>query len=268
MTPPGPRISLAPTNEATAASGLERLFYNAQMRNRGSQRPANVAYYLRNREREIERVRTRQASTLAFLRDLRNAPCADCGVSFLPYQMDFDHRDPSLKSFQLTAGRAMLKSHAALINEARKCDIVCANCHRLRTREWHQKRVPAIAGNSRHLERKRNVWRVQAELLDSLRDVPCADCERRFPPCAMDFDHRDAEAKKYTVTRMIGRAGTARILAEVAKCDIVCTNCHRARTYDRRMAGRDAGVAQLVERQPSKLDVAGSNPVSRSNSSR
>ncbi len=218
MTPPGPRISLAPTNEATAASGLERLFYNAQMRNRGSQRPANVAYYSRNREREIERVRTRQASTLAFLRDLRNAPCA--------------------------------------------------NCHRLRTREWHQKRVPAIAGNSRHLERKRNVWRVQAELLDSLRDVPCADCERRFPPCAMDFDHRDAEAKKYTVTRMIGRAGTARILAEVAKCDIVCTNCHRARTYDRRMAGRDAGVAQLVERQPSKLDVAGSNPVSRSNSSR
>ena len=26
----------------------------------------------------------------------------------------------------------------------------------------------------------------------------------------------------------------------------------------------DAGIAQLVERQPSKLDVAGSNPVSRS----
>ena len=29
-------------------------------------------------------------------------------------------------------------------------------------------------------------------------------------------------------------------------------------------AGSDAGVAQLVELQPSKLDVAGSNPVARS----
>jgi hypothetical protein len=33
---------------------------------------------------------------------------------------------------------------------------------------------------------------------------------------------------------MIGRAGTARILAEVRKCDIVCANCHRARTFRRR----------------------------------
>jgi hypothetical protein len=33
---------------------------------------------------------------------------------------------------------------------------------------------------------------------------------------------------------MIGRAGTARILEEVAKCDIVCANCHRRRTFDRR----------------------------------
>jgi hypothetical protein len=52
----------------------------------------------------------------------------------------------------------------------------------------------------------------------------------------MDFDHRDPTAKAYAVARMIGRAGTARILEEVAKCDIVCTNCHRVRTYDRRMA--------------------------------
>src|SRR5262245_53550493 len=36
------------------------------------------------------------------------------------------------------------------------------------------------------------------------------------------------------------------------------------RTDPRRYASRDAGVAQLVERQPSKLDVAGSSPVARS----
>jgi hypothetical protein len=36
------------------------------------------------------------------------------------------------------------------------------------------------------------------------------------------------------VTRMIGRAGTQRILEEVAKCDTVCANCHRLRTFLRR----------------------------------
>jgi hypothetical protein len=33
---------------------------------------------------------------------------------------------------------------------------------------------------------------------------------------------------------MIGRAGTRRILDEVAKCDIVCANCHRSRTHRQR----------------------------------
>jgi hypothetical protein len=133
----------------------------------------------------------------------------------------------------------MLKSRAALLVEVRKCDIVCANCHRMRTWARHSSR-PALTGRSRHLERKRATWRAQARLLDELRDVPCADCGRCYRPCAMDFDHRDPTSKEYTVTRMIGRAGTARILAEVAKCDIVCANCHRVRTLDRRTAGHQA----------------------------
>jgi hypothetical protein len=35
---------------------------------------------------------------------------------------------------------------------------------------------------------------------------------------------------------MLGHAGLERILAEVTKCDIVCVNCHRERTFRRRMA--------------------------------
>lgn len=52
----------------------------------------------------------------------------------------------------------------------------------------------------------------------------------------MDFDHRVGEVKRLAVSRMIGRAGTAAIMAEVAKCDTVCVNCHRERTFSRREA--------------------------------
>jgi hypothetical protein len=202
---------------------------------RPSQRPYNVEYYRRNRDIELQRVRVRQAGMVEFLRDLRRIPYADCGGTFRPYQMDFDHRDPSTKTFNLMTGRAMLMASKRVLAEVAKCDVVCANCHRIRSREQHRIRTAArVRGVSKRLEEKRTLWRRQAAMLDQLRDVPCADCGNRFPPCSMDFDHRDPAQKRSTVPSLIGRAGDAAILAEAAKCDIVCANCHRVRTHERR----------------------------------
>lgn len=204
------------------------------MRPRPSQRPYNVEYYRRNRDLELQRVRVRQAGMVELLRDLRREPCADCGGQFKPHQMDFDHRDPSTKSFNVMTGRAMLMSTKRILEEVAKCDIVCANCHQMRTQAIRAWQPIRHLGTSRYLARARQRWRSQAALLTRLRDVPCMDCGGRFPSCAMQFDHRDPTSKRQAVTRMIGRAGTPRILDEVAKCDIVCVNCHRARTFDRR----------------------------------
>jgi hypothetical protein len=207
------------------------------MRTRSSQRPYNVEYYRRNRDLEIARVRLRQDGTTHFLRDLRRVPCTDCGGQFKPYQMDFDHRDPTTKAFKLTAGRAMLMSTKRLLAEVDKCDIVCANCHRVRTRDAERQRPrPSPSRYPTQVVRQER-WREQAELLNGLRDAPCADCGRRFPPCAMDFDHRDPSSKRSAVTRMVGRTANQVILAEAAKCDIVCANCHRTRTTMSRARG-------------------------------
>jgi hypothetical protein len=180
--------------------------------------------------------------------------------------MDFDHRDPAIKSFSLLADKALLKNRCVLFAEVAKCDVVCANCHAERTwRQWatHDWGWPR-GGKSDRIEDRRERARAQAELLDQLRDTPCDDCGGRFAPYVMQFDHRDPTTKTHLVSQMIGHASTARILAEVAKCDIVCANCHRQRSYVQRTMAATAGVAQLVEREFSKLDVAGSSPVSRS----
>ena len=214
------------------------------------QRLYNIAYYAEHRDEEIERVRVRQAATLEFLRDIRRRPCADCGQTFPPWVMDFDHRDPKMKSFSLAAGHALLKPRDALLAEITKCDIVCANCHAIRTYNWIKSEdvfASRPRGTSRHLARRTAYRETHAKLLADLRAVPCLDCGGTFPFFVMQFDHRDSSEKRYVVSMMVGRTGKDRILAEVAKCDIVCANCHRERTYQRRRASRidgNAGVAQ------------------------
>src|SRR5688572_4335931 len=103
------------------------------MPKRREQRQYNVRYYAAHRDAELDRVKRRQAATISWLRDVRRRPCEDCGQSFPPYVMDFDHRDPQKKLFAVTTGSAHLMSREKLITEIEKCDIVCANCHALRT---------------------------------------------------------------------------------------------------------------------------------------
>ena len=114
------------------------------------------------------------------------------------------------------------------------------------------------------LAKWRRATQEDVAFLRSLRNVPCADCGGVFPPYVMDFDHRDPTQKSFEITRVAGRVNRQKLLEEIAKCDIVCSNCHRVRTYKQQIARQNAGVAQLEERKFSKLDVAGSSPVSRS----
>ena len=68
-----------------------------------------------------------------------------------------------------------------------------------------------------------------------LKDKPCADCRKKYPPYVMDFDHREGEEKSFLISKYAGRVSRKRLLAEAAKCDVVCANCHRERTHQRKL---------------------------------
>lgn len=57
--------------------------------------------------------------------------CLDCGYREHAVALDFDHRPGSDKSFNLN--QAGTKSLALLETEMAKCDVRCANCHRVIT---------------------------------------------------------------------------------------------------------------------------------------
>ncbi len=68
-------------------------------------------------------------------------PCMDCDGVFEWCSMDFDHRPEENKEFQIgrmSGYTTTPESIAKVENEITKCDIVCSNCHRVRTRDRHE----------------------------------------------------------------------------------------------------------------------------------
>lgn len=70
------------------------------------------------------------------------------------------------------------------------------------------------------------------------KNKPCLDCGVKYPYYVMQFDHlRD---KKYHISELVNANNVKKLELELAKCEVVCANCHAERTHQR-------GVAQLVE---------------------
>lgn len=60
------------------------------------------------------------------------APCTDCGLSYPHFVMDYDHvRGKKTGLISMAASRHW--NFKRLDEELAKCDLVCANCHRIRT---------------------------------------------------------------------------------------------------------------------------------------
>lgn len=109
---------------------------------------------------------------------------------------------------------------------------LCKKCKSLYNKDWYgrnkKKHLVDVVRNNR---KYRKLIRAA---VDKLKERPCSDCGRRFPPCAMDFDHRHPGAKWMEVAHLATRSTSlAPVLREIKKCDLVCAVCHRIRTWNR-----------------------------------
>src|SRR2546423_13858300 len=112
------------------------------------------------------------------------------------------------------------------------------------------------AAKRRYYERNRGLYRDRNRrkrarlraIARELKSRPCADCGQTFPFYVMDFDHREGEEKTAQVAMLVNAMNLQRLLAEIEKCDLVCANCHRIRTYKReqRFFRDDVKVAASV----------------------
>jgi hypothetical protein len=86
---------------------------------------------------------------------------------------------------------------------------------------------------------KLSIAKQKAYLAQYLRDLktktPCVDCGINYPYYVMDFDHVRGQ-KHANVMELVSTLSKKKIDEEIAKCEIVCSNCHRIRTHMRKMA--------------------------------
>lgn len=102
----------------------------------------------------------------------------------------------------------------------------CKTCEKKRLRE----KVGQATKNS---QRRARVNKTQ-EIVNELKNISCADCKIFYPPYVMDFDHVKG-VKILSVAKMISQCYALEdIMAEIAKCEVVCSNCHRIRTHMRK----------------------------------
>ncbi len=73
------------------------------------------------------------------------------------------------------------------------------------------------------------------KLVEEAKNQPCVDCGVQYEWFQMQFDHLDAEKKLDTISRIANRNSKQKLLDEIAKCEVLCANCHAARTYKRRI---------------------------------
>lgn len=109
---------------------------------RDCRRAQDRARYQRSTDWELRRAnqKVKYERAKAIVLEIKKNPCTDCGGIFPPYVMHFDHRDPSQKRFAVSTltGSGHIRS---LLAEIEKCDLVCANCHAIRTHRQREAKI-------------------------------------------------------------------------------------------------------------------------------
>lgn len=193
--------------------------YKACKRNRSKES------YINNIETYRKRAPRRRCASRKLIREIKSRPCEICGHKYHYSQMDFDHVNQDDK--RLPISKMSLMGQESIEKEVRKCRVVCVNCHRDETQK--QPNCATVKNP------KKKSLTAAKNLLILLKDGKiCMDCENPHPYWRLDYDHDPKKGKTLTISAMKNGGYTEKaIMEEIKKCDLVCANCHRMRTWNR-----------------------------------
>lgn len=108
----------------------------------------------------------------------------------------------------------------------------CKVCNREYHRNHYEK------NKSEYLEKNKDYKTSnKTKMFEFLKEKSCVDCGNNDIR-VLEFDH--VGDKTATISKVLPSWSWKRLLTEIEKCDVVCANCHRVRTYERSGSYRNA----------------------------
>jgi hypothetical protein len=198
-----------------------------QLRCKYCQSEMGKLHYQNNKHTYNERTRVSKAQALTENRShissyLSAHPCVDCGQSDTQL-LEFDHVKGQ-KSRDISDLFTWGFNWSTIDAEIAKCEVRCANCHRIKTieqgRSWRSTQPAKQPAKSYQMVRI---------YLSTHSCVDCGNPDIRV----LEFDHIHGR-KIDEISHLLSQGyGWSTIEAEIAKCEVRCANCHRLKTMER-----------------------------------
>lgn len=102
------------------------------------------------------------------------------------------------------------------------------------TRKWQQYCTPRCRHNSPTKAATTRSFQVKRrEMIDRIKvETGCVECGYNAHPAALDFNHVRG-TKLFNISQDTKKSWEL-IVDEIAKCNVLCANCHRIHTHEER----------------------------------
>lgn len=98
----------------------------------------NKAHYISNKDAYLGRAKATNKEYTDWYRSLKDdKECTDCKVRYPYYVLEWDHLPGTEKEMTPANAKRSYTPRTELLKELEKCELVCANCHRIRTHKRH-----------------------------------------------------------------------------------------------------------------------------------
>ena len=95
-------------------------------------------------------------------------------------------------------------------------------------RKWYEKNKAKHIGYVRNRDKKIKAW-----LKEYKSSLKCEKCDENHPAC-LEFHHINPSEKKFAIGRINDYLSWRMLKTEIAKCRVLCANCHRKEHYEQR----------------------------------
>lgn len=171
---------------------------------------------------------------------LSGGACVKCGYNNDNRALCFHHQEPSDKTFQITSYAATRYTESELYLEHQKCILVCQNCHAIIHQNLNLENISRTKYPKYNLTRRNKRMSLKLWLIGEAGGA-CEKCQLHFNESnyqAASFHHIVRYNKGFDFGLVLNKHNEIHkytkedLLLELAKCKLLCLNCHMEEESD------------------------------------